>query len=124
MPGKKILLVDDPCAVRLVNRMIFSQKSNYVLISAEDGVEAVERAREEMPDLILMEIVLPRMTGLEACRLLKIDQDTHKIPVIFLTTRGEEQFVQEGYASGCNDYMTKPVNDVELLNLLKTYLGE
>ena len=124
MPGKKILLVDDPCAVRLVNRMIFSQKSNYVLISAEDGVEAVERAREEMPDLILMEIVLPRMTGLEACRLLKIDQDTHKIPVIFLTTRGEEQFVQEGYASGCNDYMTKPVNDVELLDLLKTYLGE
>jgi CheY-like chemotaxis protein len=124
MPGKKILLVDDPCAVRLVNRMIFSQKSNYVLISAEDGVEAVERAREEKPDLILMEIVLPRMTGLEACRLLKEDQDTHKIPVIFLTTRGEEQFVQEGYASGCNDYMTKPVNDVELLDLLKTYLGE
>jgi CheY-like chemotaxis protein len=124
MPGKKILLVDDPCAVRLVNRMIFSQKSNYVLISAEDGVEAVERARDEKPDLILMEIVLPRMTGLEACRLLKMDQDTNKIPVIFLTARGEEQFVQEGYASGCNDYMTKPVNDVELLNLLKTYLGE
>jgi CheY-like chemotaxis protein len=124
MPGKKILLVDDPCAVRLVNRMIFSQKSNYVLISAEDGVEAVERARDEKPDLILMEIVLPRMTGLEACRLLKKDEDTHKIPVIFLTTRGEEQFVQEGYASGCNDYMTKPVNDVELLDLLKAYLGE
>jgi len=124
MPGKKILLVDDPSAVRLVNRMIFSQKPNYVLISAEDGVEAVERARDEKPDLILMEIVLPRMTGLEACRLLKMDQDTHKIPVIFLTTRGEEQFVQEGYASGCNDYMTKPVNDVELLDLLKTYLGE
>jgi len=124
MPGKKILLVDDPCAVRLVNRMIFSQKSNYVLISAEDGVEAVERAREEKPDLILMEIVLPRMTGLEACRLLKKDQDTRKIPVVFLTARGEEQFVQEGYASGCNDYMTKPVNDVELLDLLKTYLGE
>jgi CheY-like chemotaxis protein len=118
MPGKKILLVDDPCAVRLVNRMIFSQKSNYVLISA------VERARDKKPDLILMEIVLPRMTGLEACRLLKMDQDTNKIPVIFLTARGEEQFVQEGYASGCNDYMTKPVNDIELLDLLKTYLGE
>jgi CheY-like chemotaxis protein len=124
MPGKKILLVDDSCTARLVNRMIFSQKSNYVLISAVDGKEAVERAREEKPDLILMDIVMPRMTGLEACRALKKDQSTSKIPVILLTTRGEEQYVQEGYASGCSDYLTKPVNDVELLDLLKAYLGE
>jgi CheY-like chemotaxis protein len=124
MPGKKILLVDDSCTARLVNRMIFSQKSNYVLISAVDGKEAVERAREEKPDLILMDIVMPRMTGLEACRILKKDQVTSKIPVILLTTRGEEQYVQEGYASGCSDYLTKPVNDVELLDLLRAYLGE
>jgi CheY-like chemotaxis protein len=124
MPGKKILLVDDSCTARLVNRMIFSQKSNYVLISAVDGKEAVERAREEKPDLILMDIVMPRMTGLEACRVLKKDQATSKIPVILLTTRGEEQYVQEGYASGCSDYLTKPVNDVELLDLLRAYLGE
>jgi CheY-like chemotaxis protein len=124
MPGKKILLVDDSCTARLVNRMIFSQKSNYTLISAVDGKEAVERAREEKPDLILMDIVMPRMTGLEACRALKKDQVTNKIPVILLTTRGEEQYVQEGYASGCSDYLTKPVNDVELLDLLRAYLGE
>jgi CheY-like chemotaxis protein len=124
MPGKKILLVDDSCTARLVNRMIFSQKSNYTLISAVDGKEAVERAREEKPDLILMDIVMPRMTGLEACRVLKKDQVTSKIPVILLTTRGEEQYVQEGYASGCSDYLTKPVNDVELLDLLRAYLGE
>jgi len=121
---KKILLVDDSCTARLVNRMIFSQKSNYVLISAVDGKEAVERAKREKPDLILMDIVMPRMTGLEACRVLKRDKETEKIPVILLTTRGEEQYVQEGYASGCSDYLTKPVNDVELLDLLKAYLGE
>ena len=124
MPTKKILLVDDSCTERLVNRMIFSQKTNYVLVSAVDGKEAVERAREEQPDLILMDIVMPRMTGLEACRILKKDKATEKIPVILLTTRGEEQYVQEGYASGCSDYLTKPVNDVELLDLLKAYLGE
>jgi len=124
MSTKKILLVDDSYTARLVNRMIFSQKSNYVLISAVDGKEAVERARAEKPDLILMDIVMPRMTGLEACRVLKKDKDTEKIPVILLTTRGEEQYVQEGYASGCSDYLTKPVNDVELLDLLKAYLGE
>jgi CheY-like chemotaxis protein len=124
MATKKILLVDDSCTARLVNRMIFSQKTNYVLVSAVDGKEAVERAKEEKPDLILMDIVMPRMTGLEACRVLKRDKETEKIPVILLTTRGEEKYVQEGYASGCSDYLTKPVNDSELLDLLKAYLGE
>jgi CheY-like chemotaxis protein len=124
MPLKKILLVDDSCTARLVNRMIFNQKSNYVLISAIDGKEAVEKARTEKPDLILMDIVMPRMTGLEACRVLKQDKETSKIPVILLTTRGEERFVQEGYASGCSDYLTKPVNNTELLALLMAYLGE
>jgi CheY-like chemotaxis protein len=124
MATKKILLVDDSCTARLVNRMIFSQKTNYELISAVDGKEAVERAQREKPDLILMDIVMPRMTGLEACRALKKDKETEKIPIILLTTRGEERFVQEGYASGCSDYLTKPVNDAELLDLLKAYLGE
>ena len=121
---KKILLVDDSCTARLVNRMIFSQRTNYELISASDGKEAVEKAHEVRPDLILMDVVMPRMTGLEACRALKKEKETQKIPVILLTTRGEEQYVQEGYASGCSDYLTKPVNDAELLDLLKAYLGE
>lgn len=121
---KKILMVDDSCTARLVNRMIFSQRTNYELISASDGKEAVEKAHEVRPDIILMDVVMPRMTGLEACRALKKDKETQKIPVILLTTRGEEQYVQEGYASGCSDYLTKPVNDAELLDLLKAYLGE
>ena len=121
---KKILLVDDSCTARLVNRMIFSQKSNYELISAVDGKEAVARARQDKPDLILMDIMMPRMTGLEACRAIKQDKETASIPVILLTTRGEESYVQEGYASGCSDYLTKPVNDAELIDLLKAYLGE
>ena len=124
MASKKILLVDDSCTARLVNRMIFSQKSNYVLLSASDGKEAVDTAKREKPDLILMDIVMPRMTGLEACRVLKKDSETSSIPVILLTTRGEEQYVQEGYASGCSDYLTKPVNDAELIDLLQAYLGE
>src|SRR5215472_10568759 len=124
MVSKKILLVDDSSTARLVTRLIFSQKSNYVLLSAVDGKDAVERARAEKPDLILMDVMMPRMTGLEACRVLKQDKETSKIPVILLTTRGEEAFVQEGYASGCSDYLTKPVNNTELLDLLKAYLGE
>ena len=122
--SKKVLLVDDSSTARLVTRMIFSQKSDYVLLSAVDGRDAVERARAEKPDLILMDVMMPRMTGLEACRVLKKDKETSNIPVILLTTRGEESFVREGYESGCSDYLTKPVNDAELLDLLKAYLGE
>jgi CheY-like chemotaxis protein len=124
MASKKILLVDDSSTARLVNRMIFSRKPNYAVISAIDGQEAVEKAKAEKPDLILMDIVMPRMTGLEACRALKKDHETSKIPIILLTTRGEEKYVQEGYASGCSDYLTKPVNDTELLDLFQAYLGE
>ena len=124
MGSKRILLVDDSSTARLVTRLIFSQKSNYVLLSAVDGKDAIERAHAEKPDLILMDVMMPRMTGLEACRALKKDKETSQIPVILLTTRGEEKFVQEGYESGCSDYLTKPVNDSELLDLLKAYLGE
>src|SRR5260221_584992 len=101
MASKKILLVDDSCTARLVNRMVFSQKSNYVLISAIDGKEAVDKAREEKPDLILMDIVMPRMTGLEACRVLKRDKETERIPVILLTTRGKHRLDPEPGARGC-----------------------
>lgn len=124
MSSKRVLLVDDSSTARLLTRLIFSQKPNYVLLSAVDGKDAIERAHAEKPDLILMDVMMPRMTGLEACRELKKDKETSKIPIILLTTRGEEHFVQEGSESGCNDYLTKPVNEKELLDLLKTYLGE
>ena len=96
MAAKKILLVDDSSTARLVTRLIFSQKSNYVLLSAVDGRDAVDRARAEKPDLILMDVMMPRMTGLEACRVLKQDNETSNIPAILLTTRGEEEFVKQG----------------------------
>lgn len=124
MGSKKVLLVDDSSTARLLTRLIFSQKTNYVLLSAVDGKDAIERAHAEKPDLILMDFMMPRMTGLEACRELKKDKETSKIPIILLTTPGEGHFVQEGSESGCSDYLTKPVNDTELLDLLKTYLGE
>src|SRR3989475_11712498 len=100
MSTKKILLVDDSCTARLVNRMIFSQKSNYVLISAVDGKEAVERAKRGKADLILMDIVMPRVSWLEACRVLEKDRVAEKIPVVLLAPGGEAHDDEEEYASG------------------------
>jgi CheY-like chemotaxis protein len=120
---KKILLVDDSSTSRMTARMLLAGHESYVLTSACDGKEGVEKAIAELPNLILMDIEMPRMNGLEACRLLKQNETTRNIPIVLLTMRGEEQFVRQGYASGCSDFLTKPVNEQKLAMLIKKYLG-
>jgi len=120
---KKILLVDDSSTSRMTARMLLSGHESYVLTSACDGQEGVEKAIAELPDLILMDIEMPRMNGIDACRLLKQNKTTKNIPVVLLTMRGEEQFVREAYASGCNEFLTKPVNEQKLSMVIKKYLG-
>lgn len=119
---KRILLVDDSSTARLASRMFLGSQSDYEMISACDGREGVETAVRERPDLILMDIEMPRMNGLEACRLIKQNELTKHIPVVLLTMRGEESYVQEGYASGCSDFLTKPINEQKLTALIKKHL--
>jgi CheY-like chemotaxis protein len=123
MDRKKILLVDDSSTVLLMEKMILS-KSEYDVVTARDGLEGVEKARHERPDLILMDVVMPRMDGFEAVRKLREDDSTRSIPVIMVTTRGELQSVETGYASGCSDYVTKPINGLELLTKVRSCLGQ
>jgi DNA-binding response OmpR family regulator len=123
MDRKKILLVDDSSTVLLMEKMILS-KSEYDVVTARDGLEGVEKARCERPDLILMDVVMPRMDGFEAVRKLREDDATRSIPVIMVTTRGELQSVETGYASGCSDYVTKPINGLELLTKVRSCLGQ
>jgi DNA-binding response OmpR family regulator len=114
MTKKKILVVDDSkTALFMVTTIL--KKEPYQLLTATDGQQAVDVATAEHPDLVLMDVVMPRMTGFEACRELKRREETKSIPVILLTTRGEGENVEIGYESGCNDYVTKPVNGQELL---------
>jgi len=120
---KKILLVDDSSTSRMTARMLLSGHESYVLTSACDGQEGVEKAIAELPNLILMDIEMPRMNGIDACRLLKQNKTTKNIPVVLLTMRGEAQFVREAYDSGCNEFLTKPVNEQKLSMVIKKYLG-
>ena len=122
MVRKKILLVDDSSTVLLMERMILS-KNQYDVVTAKDGVEGVEKAVAEKPDLILMDVVMPRMDGFEACRKLREQDDTKAIPVIMVSTRGELASVETGYAAGCNEYVTKPINGLELLAKVRSCLG-
>jgi CheY-like chemotaxis protein len=120
---KKILLVDDSNTALMIEKMLLS-KASYEVITARDGHEAVQKALTERPDLILMDVVMPTMTGLQACRVLRSHDATRSTPIILVTTRGESATVEEGFASGCNDYVTKPINGLELLSKLRDQLGQ
>jgi PleD family two-component response regulator len=121
MKRKKILIVDDAETVLLMERMILNRE--YDLVTARDGREAVAKASAERPDLILMDIVMPVMDGFDACSKVREQQNTSEIPVILVTTRGEPANVERGYRSGCTDYVTKPVDSVELLAKIRNCLG-
>lgn len=122
-PKKKILLVDDSMTALMMNKMLLS-KASCEIVTARDGREAVEKALSERPDLIVMDIVMPQMNGFEACKRLRSLDATRSTPILLVTTRGEAESIATGFASGCTDYITKPVNSVELLAKIKTYLGE
>ena len=126
IPGagiKKILLVDDSSTSRMTSRMLLAGHESYVLTSACDGKEGVEKAVAELPNLILMDIEMPRMSGIEACKVLRQNKATKNIPIVLLTMRDEESFVRQGYASGCSDFLTKPINEQKLDMIIKKYLG-
>jgi DNA-binding response OmpR family regulator len=120
---KKILLVDDSNTVLMMEQMILSH-GRYELRTARNGEEAVDRARAELPDLILLDVVMPKMNGLDALAAIRATEETKHIPVIMVTTRSEAQSMETGFARGCNDYVTKPVNSTELLAKVRNLLGE
>ena len=122
MSKKKILVVDDSrTALFMVTTIL--RKERYELVTACDGEQALEVAAAERPDLILMDVIMPRKTGFEACRELKRREDTKAIPVILVTTRGEGENVEAGFQSGCNDYVTKPINALELITKVRDHMG-
>jgi CheY-like chemotaxis protein len=118
----KILVVDDSKTALFVQSMIL-KKGHYELVTADDGEEAVRKALAELPDLILMDVVMPKMTGFEACRELRKREATKAIPIILVTTRGEATNVEQGFESGCTDYVTKPIDGLVLLSKVRDCLS-
>ena len=122
MQRKKILLVDDAETVLLMERMILGK--NYDLVVARDGREAVNKAADESPDLILLDVMMPGIDGFETCKQIRGDQRTCDVPIIMVTTRGEPENKENGFRSGCTDYVSKPFTGTELLLKVKHYLGQ
>jgi CheY-like chemotaxis protein len=120
---QKILLVDDSSTTLLVEEMVLREHTQYGLVLARDGKEAVEKAIAERPDLILMDVIMPRMNGFDACREMRKHEALQRIPIIMVTSRGESCNVEQGFESGCNDYVTKPINAAELVEIVNGYLA-
>ncbi len=120
---KKILIVDDSSTARMMSQMILRNKP-FEVVTANNGLEAVEKAASDQPDLILMDVCMPEMGGIEAVKEIRARGETNAIPIIIVTTRGEAENIELGYETGCNDYVTKPVSSVELVSKINNLIGE
>ncbi|MCL6556791.1 MAG: response regulator [Burkholderiales bacterium] len=110
----KVLVVDDSPTERHFLSEILS-KQGYQVIMAESGEEAMEKAKSQRPDLILMDVVMPGLNGFQATRALTRDEETKHIPVIMCTSKGQETDKVWGMRQGARDYLVKPINPDELL---------
>jgi DNA-binding response OmpR family regulator len=116
--AKLILVVDDESRMRRFMHMNLDLEG-YRVIEAENGLEAVNRAREDLPDMVLLDVMMPEMDGFEALRLIR---ETSNVPIIMLTVKGEEEDRVRGLELGADDYVTKPFSPRELASRIKAVL--
>jgi DNA-binding response OmpR family regulator len=113
MPGKKILVAEDEPDIR--GLIVFSlQYAGFDVLEAQNGEEAVRLATKKKPDLILLDVRMPKMTGYEACAMLKEQASTRHIPIVFLSARGQEAEIKRGLELGAEEYILKPFAPDEL----------
>lgn len=117
----KLLIVDDiPENIKVLGNNL--QRDGYVISFATNGEQAIDMAMKRVPDLILLDIMMPGMDGYEVCQQLKREERTRQIPVIFITARTEKTDIVRGFEAGAVDYVTKPFNIAELTARVQTHL--
>jgi len=121
MDKKRILLVDDSDTILVFEKLMLG--SLYETLTAKNGRLALETALKEKPDLILMDIMMPEMDGIESLRAMRAQETTKKIPIIMVTTKSEKARVETCYKLGCSDFINKPIDKIELLTKVKKFLN-
>lgn len=117
----KILIAEDERDIR--DLVTFTLRfAGYDVIAATNGQEALELASKEVPDLVLMDVRMPRMTGYEACKRIKSEENTRHIPVVFLSAKGQEAEVNAGMEAGAEEYILKPFSPDELTEQVRLIL--
>lgn len=120
MPIKKILVVDDSPTERFALTEVL-KKHGYVVVTAENGEEAISRSAAELPDLILMDVVMPGINGYQATRTISRNEATRSIPIIMCTSKGLETDKIWGMRQGALDYLVKPVDHAALIARIKAF---
>ena len=119
----KILVAEDERDIR--DLVAFTLRfAGYEVFTAANGEEAVELAPQVNPDLILMDVRMPRMTGYEACRIMKLNPDLKDIPIVFLSAKGQETEIQQGLDAGAEEYLLKPFAPDQLTSHVKAILAK
>jgi len=117
----RILIAEDERDIRdLINFTLGF--AGYQVVATSNGEEAYQAALREIPDLILLDVRMPRMTGYEACKLLKEEESTRNIPIIFLSAKGQESEVKTGLEAGAEEYILKPFSPDQLVERIKAVL--
>jgi len=116
--AKRVLVVDDDRVIQQLLEVNLQLEGYDVVATASDGAEALEKITELKPDLVILDIMMPKMDGLEVCRRLRENADTAKIPVILLSARAQDLDIREGLDIGASAYLTKPFDPVELLEVV------
>ena len=114
MEIEKVLLIEDDPDIQRVAVIALKFGRGWEVITANDGIEGLEAAESSLPDVILLDAMMPRMDGLETCRRLKANPKLQDIPVIFLTAKSQESEVQEGLDAGALTYLIKPFDPMTL----------
>ena len=123
MAKGKILVVDDE--IYIVHILDFSLgMEGYEVVTALDGEQALEKAHAEHPDLIVLDIMMPKLDGYETCKMLKADPATKDVPVILLSAKGRIVDQKVGFEVGANDYITKPFSPRKLVERINALLGQ
>ncbi|MCK4665501.1 response regulator [Candidatus Dependentiae bacterium] len=118
---KKILVVDDSKTIRLMMEAGLS-KEGYEVITAIDGEDGLIKAFTENPNLIVLDVMMPKLNGFQVCRKIKRDERTLHIPVLILTAQDQKEEILEGFNAGADEYLCKPFKFDELLRQVKTLL--
>ncbi|MFH1347956.1 MAG: response regulator [Candidatus Margulisiibacteriota bacterium] len=118
---KNILVIEDEAAMAEAIKLRL-EANGFAVSLASDGQEGLNKVRAEIPDLIILDVMLPKMNGFTLCRMLKFDEKYRKIPIIMFTAKTQQKDIKEGEEVGANAYITKPFKSEELLQKIKELL--
>ena len=119
--GSRVLVADDNQQNRELLEAILSEE-DYVVLMSTDGQHTMEVVEQQQPDLILLDIMMPRMSGYEVCQAIKSNEETRAIPVLIVTALNEMGDIEKAVDAGCDDFLTKPVNALELKTRVRSLL--